>query len=839
MANEKVTLLDLSFDTAAGLNGLEALIAKSVELAKTKDQLQKAMKEEKKTLDEATKAYQSGNLSQADYKASVEANMKAQVALKTQMLDNSKAVADNNAAIKSSKTLLDSQADSVDALRAQLAKNTKELNAMSASQRNNSEEGQALAEQTKEISDRLKDMEKAVGDNRRNVGNYSEGVAEAIQQTTGLGKANSALSAIISTGTTTLKTFFTVMKANPFVAIASLIVAIGSAVVGVLKRNDQLMDSLKAAFAPFEVIIGRILDAVANMLGVLGKALEWIVDGVTNFLDMLGLIPEETKKAAAAARELANQSVKLYNLESDNLVIVSSMRRELERQKVIAADTLKSEAERIAAAKQGLSILKQMEEREVAVLKGKYEQIRAQNDLGNSTKEDIRAEQQALADLQNLQAQYTSQSKELNSQLSGIVKTNQDAAKARAIANQAAIERSEQERIRKSIEETKKAEAAKAALQAATIKAQEEALIALDLQMKQREVNDTSLETKIAHQKEYNSQSLELERYRLEQGLITQQEYANKELEGRIAAEELEKQRQEERRALEEERVAMDKANQLEINMLDAQNEWDLRQAQLDAAYLQEMQSAEKVGADTSKVVEKYEKYKRKLTAERINAELSMAAGAAGQLGDLLGKESKAGKAFAVVQAVINTYLGATKALASGGFLGIAQAAIVIATGMKQVATITKQKEPDTKIDGSVKKYAKGGQITGASHASGGVTFTGSNGQVFEAEGGENMYILKKTATADIEALSAFNQAHGGNSFGTSGLYKFANGGQINTLTGGSPASTQASFSQQAINQIAEVVIAGVSAMPNPIVTVADINSGQQGVNEVQVASIS
>ena len=55
-----------------------------------------------------------------------------------------------------------------------------------------------------------------------------------------------------------------------------------------MKRNDQLMDSLKAAFAPFEVIIGRILDAVANMLGVLGKALEWIVDGVTNFLDMLG-----------------------------------------------------------------------------------------------------------------------------------------------------------------------------------------------------------------------------------------------------------------------------------------------------------------------------------------------------------------------------------------------------------------------------------------------------------------------------------------------------------------------------------------------------------------------
>lgn len=839
MANEKVTLLDLSFNTAAGLDGLEALIAKSVELARTKEQLQKAMKDEKKTLDEATKAYQNGNISQAEYKAAVEANTKSQIALKTQMLDNSKAISDNNAAIKSSKTLLDSQADSVDALRAQLAKNTKELNAMSASQRNNTEEGQALAEQTKEISDRLKEMESAVGDNRRNVGNYTESVTEAIQQTTGLGKANSALSAIISTGTTTLKTFFTVLKANPFVAIASLIVAIGSAVVGVMKRNDQLMDSLKAAFAPFEVIIGRILDAVANMLSVLGKALEVIVDGVTNFLDMLGLIPEETKKAATAARELANQSVRLYNLESDNLVIVSSLRRELERQKIIVGDALKSETERVEAAKRGLDILKQMEEREVAVLKGKYEQIKAQNDLGNSTKEDIRAEMQALADLQNLQAQYVSQRKELENQQSGLIKANQDAAKARAIANQAAIERAEQERIRKSIEETKKAEEAKAAIQAATIKAQEEALANLDLQMKQREINDTSLETKIEHQKEYNARSLELERYRLEQGLITQQEYANKELEGRIAIEELEKQRQEERRALEEERKAMDKSNELEIRKLDAQNEWDMRQAELDAAYLQEMEAAQRLGADTSKVVEKYEKYKRQLFAERINAELSMAAGAAGQLGELLGKESKAGKAFAVVQAVINTYLGATKALASGGFLGIAQAAIVIATGMKQVATITKQKEPDTKIDSSVKKYAKGGMITGASHAAGGVTFTGSNGQVFEAEGGESMYILKKSATADIAALSAFNEAHGGNSFGTSGLYKFANGGQINTLTGGGSNAAQASFSREALNQLAEVVIAGVASMPNPIVTVTDINNGQSGVSEVQVASIS
>ena len=203
-----------------------------------------------------------------------------------------------------------------------------------------------------------------------------------------------------------------------------------------------------------------------------------------------------------------------------------------------------------------------------------------------------------------------------------------------------------------------------------------------------------------------------------------------------------------------------------------------------------------------------------------------MTAGLAGQMSSLLGEQSAIGKAFAVVQATINTYLGATKALASGGIFGIAQAAIVIAFGMKQVATIAKQKDPDTKINTSVKKYAKGG-----------VTFRGDNGQVFEAEGGENVYIMKKTASAEINALSALNEAHGGNSFGTSGLYKFADGGMVAGLSEANRVVKQAEsmkLSSESINQLAGVVIDAVMSMPNPVVSVQDINSGQNDVSVVR-----
>lgn len=164
----------------------------------------------------------------------------------------------------------------------------------------------------------------------------------------------------------------------------------------------------------------------------------------------------------------------------------------------------------------------------------------------------------------------------------------------------------------------------------------------------------------------------------------------------------------------EKERKALDEANLRELQMANITNEYELRQAALDAQYAQEIAAAEKIGADTALIQSKYEKAKEDNTKARVNAELTMTAGLAGQMSTLLGEESEIGKAFGVVQATINTYIGATKALAQGGILGIAQAAIVIAFGMKQVATIAKQKDPDTKIITSVKKYQRVVRYTGA-----------------------------------------------------------------------------------------------------------------------------
>ena len=65
-----------------------------------------------------------------------------------------------------------------------------------------------------------------------------------------------------------------------------------------------------------------------------------------------------------------------------------------------------------------------------------------------------------------------------------------------------------------------------------------------------------------------------------------------------------------------------------------------------------------------------------------------------GDLVTIVGKNSKFGKAIAIVQALQDTYAGANKALAQGGIFGFVGAAAVIAAGIRNVKQIAGSKSP-------------------------------------------------------------------------------------------------------------------------------------------------
>lgn len=833
---DQVTLLDLNFGTSEAEKGLDALIAKSIALAKTKKDLQTAYATEQKAMQTLNQNYADGLVSQEKYEAAVKKSQRAQIEIQKALLDTTKAQQQNNAEVKSTKTLLDSQATSVNALRAQLALNTAELNKMSEAERTTSEAGINLSESTKALSDKLKTLESSIGDNRRNVGNYAEGVKEGILQTNGLTGATGAMVGGLKSSIGGVQAFNAALKANPIMLVVSVILLLMSTIEKLMNRNTELSTSLKAAFAPFKVIFERLLDWITGLFKGVAWVLENISKGVVWLLDNLGLISEETKKAADAAAQLEKETQRIYQAETDALVPMAKMRREMEELKNIAADQTKSAKERQDALQAAQAKLQEIKKSELDILEAKYKQIKAQNSLSYTSAEAARAEQEALAALDEAKAKYATQEKEIIGQISGI--ENQENAKRAAAAKAAADakKKAEEDRIKAIADAEKKAADERKAQQDLILKQYGEAVTALQLDIAEKEV--AGGQATLEEQKRVIDERLAMEKYRREQNLIGEQEYNNNVRAINLEFAQMVADDNAARAEKEKNRKALDLENQRMLNDALAANDLEAQLARLDAQKAAEIANAEAIGADTAAIEQRYDILKEEQKKEYYNAQLNMASQTASQLVNLLGQESAAGKAFAVAQATINTYLGASKAIADGGFWGIAQAAIVIAAGLKQVMSIVKTKEPDTKISTNTRKFAKGGQIYGASHSQGGVTFTGDNGQRFEAEGGENVYILNRKASRAINALSALNMEYGGRSFGSSGVYRYANGGKIQVTGNGSVSfPSDVTLSDNSLMKLASIMYDSVAAIPNPQVAVTDINAENEQYNSVIVAA--
>lgn len=838
---DNVTLLDLSFNTADAVDGLDKLIAKSLELSDKKAQLTKQIAAEKNAFAGVRQNYKDNLIDQTAYEKALAKSATAISGFRKDLDGTNSELRATNGTIKATTTIMNSQAESVETLRAKVKKNTIELDRMSVAERTTGQYGKELAARTKEMVDQLKDLEKGVGDTRRNVGNYAEDIEKATGSMGGLTGATGMMVKGMSSGITSVKAFNAALMANPFIAIASVILLIIGHLGKLKEKNEELATGLKTLFAPVQFLVTQIADAVAAFLAQLVKGINWLYDAQVKVLDMLGLLPDGFAKAREAIKGVAQAQRDLYNAETDSILVLAKQKKELEQAKLLAADQTKSVEERKAALQDALRISKEMEETEVGLAEAKYKQIAFENSLSYTMDEQRRQQVEHEAAMEEKRAQYASQRKELEGQFTGFIKSEndkRDAANKAAAEKRAAADRKAAEDAKKAKEDAEKAAAAKArAIQAEVLKSYEQGITELQLQIRERNIGIIDKQKAIEDQNEINQAILEKERFRLQEGLITQREFDNTKYEMQVSLQEKIYALEQEKAAQKREAEAIDAANRQAVQEQKITDEYDLRQMQLDAQYAQEIANAQKIGADTTLIEEKYNELKRKNDAARYNAQLGMAADTAGQMSNLLGQESEAGKVFAVAQATINTYLGASKVIAQHGLRGVAMAAVVIAAGLKQVASIMKVKDDVPKTKTNVRKFAKGGTVMGAPHSQGGVTFTGSNGQQFEAEGGENMYILNKSASRAINALSALNQQYGGRSFGRSNAYKYAQGGGFDVLSTSSFTTINRQMSQnkvdlsdKTINAIAAAFVEGVENAPNPIVSVQEINEVSQNM---------
>ena len=136
----------------------------------------------------------------------------------------------------------------------------------------------------------------------------------------------------------------------------------------------------------------------------------------------------------------------------------------------------------------------------------------------------------------------------------------------------------------------------------------------------------------------------------------------------------------------------------LEKELLEAQRELEQEGLtgiqkellELENSYKVKLDMARKSGVDTTAITKQYEKQKSDIVQAGINEQLSAYSSLASALSGLAGEN----KALAVSSAVIDTYVGANKALAQGGALGFISAAAVIASGLANVRKILKTEVP-------------------------------------------------------------------------------------------------------------------------------------------------
>lgn len=273
-----------------------------------------------------------------------------------QLVQVQKKIEENSRAIKSKTGLLQAaqieevkNTQSLDDQRQVLNTLQKAYANLSGEEKKAADAKGGLRDKIKELSDSVKSQEQAIGDARRNVGNYKEALEQA---GVGIGAFEKKMKAL---------------WANPWAAIIGAIALVVKKLVDAFKSSEDRMREMQTAFAPFRAgidVIKQAFDALAKVLSkVVVAALDKVADGMdwlAKKLDALGKLfgkewglsdkLEEAKKntQAIAAEEQAYIDHK-RRLVTENAVL----EKEISDLRTKAAEKDKyTNAERVALLEQ-------------------------------------------------------------------------------------------------------------------------------------------------------------------------------------------------------------------------------------------------------------------------------------------------------------------------------------------------------------------------------------------------------------------------------------------------------------------------------------------------------
>lgn len=316
------------------------------------------------------------------------------------------AIENKNKSMKEAARLDDSAEGSVNKMRSRLKELTAEYNKLSASAR------KEVAPAINKLTNELKKAESAIGNNTRNVGNYSS--------------ALSGLPGPLGMAVTGIQRLITASKAFIATPIGAVIAAVATA-IGTLtawfKRSEEGQNALNTAVKTFGVVLNNILDIAGDvgeaLFGVfkniksiftgeksLKEALHDTGQGFKQVGTNVKNLVRETKEELKVARELAeleNSNIKRtreWGVEKAKIdAQIAALREDAEKRDEATAQ------ERIKLIDQALALEEKVYQQEKKLAEERLKIQRGFNAMSDSNREDKQKEADLEIALINLQTQ--------------------------------------------------------------------------------------------------------------------------------------------------------------------------------------------------------------------------------------------------------------------------------------------------------------------------------------------------------------------------------------------------------------------------------------------------
>lgn len=297
-----------------------------------------------------------------------------------------------------------------------------------------------LAEQINSINDKLKEMDEAVGNHSRNVGNYTKSMTEAFQNV-GLtigninplfanlangmmqaGEKGSTAFAGLGAAAKGLGTQLKALAANPVGAIIMAIVIAVKAAVAIfnkfkesINRNEEASNNLKKALAPINAIVNGITNAFDSFVEVLTKGAAAVGNFVSEIMKWMGINDKRVKDE----QSIAEMEINNAKLKRDYVVQNSELELEASEARAKAAEKDKYTAqERIAFLQEYKSKQDQIAKNNLDMAQKELVLLQKQAAQGKNNAQINDKIAEAKAKVNQVQQAYNEKIRETNSQMS-------------------------------------------------------------------------------------------------------------------------------------------------------------------------------------------------------------------------------------------------------------------------------------------------------------------------------------------------------------------------------------------------------------------------------------